>query len=91
MTSWTETLRAETMSAGIYVLPAGTVDQQQPHGEDEVYFVISGAGAIEVDGERGEIGEGDFVFVPKLVPHRFVDITTELRLAVVFAPPEGSA
>ena len=34
-----EFLRAPSMSAGIYTLPAGGVDRQQPHTEDEVYYV----------------------------------------------------
>jgi quercetin dioxygenase-like cupin family protein len=33
---------------------------------------------------------GSVAFVPAGVAHRFVDITSELRAAAMFAPPEGA-
>ena len=35
-------LRERNMSAGLYALDAGETDPQQPHAQDEVYFVVSG-------------------------------------------------
>lgn len=35
-----EFLRVAPMSAGVYVLPAGAVDLQLPHEQDELYFVV---------------------------------------------------
>ena len=32
-----EFLRVPSLSAGLYVLPAGGVDRQRPHAEDEIY------------------------------------------------------
>ena len=37
-----EFVRTESMSIGLYVLPAGATDGQKPHTEDEVYVVLSG-------------------------------------------------
>src|SRR5207247_7502162 len=37
-----EFLRTPALSLGLYVLPAGGVDAQQPHKEEEVYYVVSG-------------------------------------------------
>ena len=34
--------RSADLSTGLYVLPAGGVDRQQPHTEDEVYCVLAG-------------------------------------------------
>lgn len=34
------------------------------------------------------MGRGSVVFVPAGVPHRFHHITEELRVLVVFSPPE---
>lgn len=48
-----EFLRVPDLSAGLYILPAGSVDPQQPHTEDEVYYVISGRGQIWVEGKIG--------------------------------------
>ena len=42
-----EFLRSSALSVGLYVLAAGEQDLQQPHTEDEVYYVISGARAIQ--------------------------------------------
>jgi len=41
-----------TMSLGLYVLAAGATDAQSPHEEDEIYYVVSGRGAVDVAGER---------------------------------------
>ena len=40
--------------------------------------------------QEGWLRPGDTIFVPAETVHRFHDIDEELRLIVVFAPPEGS-
>jgi quercetin dioxygenase-like cupin family protein len=87
---WLELLRAPDLSAGLYVLAAGAVDRQQPHTEDEVYVVLAGRARFTSGGETREVAPGDTLFVPAHEPHRFHDITAELRLLVVFGPAEGS-
>ncbi|MFT4038918.1 MAG: cupin domain-containing protein [Thermomicrobiales bacterium] len=79
-------LNQGSMSLGLYVLPAGSVDTQTPHLEDEIYYVVSGRGAITVDGERREVQPGSIVFVAKDIDHRFVNITEDLSILVFFAP-----
>jgi mannose-6-phosphate isomerase-like protein (cupin superfamily) len=86
-----EFLRVPSMSVGLYVLPAGGLDTQQPHTEDEIYHVIQGRGQVQVDGEDRAVEPGTTVFVKARVPHRFHTITEELTLLVFFAPAEGSA
>jgi mannose-6-phosphate isomerase-like protein (cupin superfamily) len=75
-----------TMSLGLYVLAAGSADTQSPHEEDEIYYVVSGRGAIDVAGERRPVQPGSIVFVAKAVEHRFVGIEEDLSLLVFFAP-----
>jgi mannose-6-phosphate isomerase-like protein (cupin superfamily) len=82
--------RSADMTTGIYVLPAGGVDRQQPHTEDEIYYVVEGRGRITVGDETAAVEPGSLVFVPARRPHRFHDITDELRVLVVFGPAEGS-
>jgi mannose-6-phosphate isomerase-like protein (cupin superfamily) len=84
-----EFIRVPDLSVGLYVLPAGGVDRQQPHGEDEVYHVVEGRGRITVGDEVRDVGPGSVVYVSARVPHRFHDIEEELRILVFFAPPEG--
>ena len=86
-----EFLRRPSLSMGLYVLPAGGADPQQPHGEDEVYLVLRGRARITVAGESRAVEAGSVVLVPARVPHHFHDITEELSVAVFFAPAEHSA
>ena len=83
--------RERSMSVGLYVLAAGELDHQQPHTEDEVYVVLAGRSRFTAGDEVRDVMPGDVIFVSAGVPHRFHDITDDLRVVVVFAPPEGSA
>jgi mannose-6-phosphate isomerase-like protein (cupin superfamily) len=85
-----EFLRVDALSAGVYVLPAGGVDPQQPHTEDEVYYVVSGRAMITVGGEDQPVRPGSVVYVAKGVVHRFHTIEEDLAILVFFAPAEGS-
>ncbi len=86
-----EFLRVPTLSMGLYVLPAGGVDPQQPHTEDEVYYVVRGRGMIRVGDEDRAVAAGSIVFVAAGVDHRFHAIEEELAILVFFAPAEYSA
>ena len=84
-----EFLRHDSMSLGLYALPAGGADPQQPHREDEVYYIVSGQGQITVGEETKPVRPGSIVFVAAHVPHKFHDITEDLKILVFFAPPES--
>ncbi len=49
-----EFLRVSTMSVGYYRLPAGGIDPQSPHLEDEVYVVVGGRARVTVGGDERE-------------------------------------
>jgi mannose-6-phosphate isomerase-like protein (cupin superfamily) len=86
-----EFLRTGQMSAGVYRLAAGAVDEQQPHTEEEIYYVVRGRARF-VSGERDiAVAAGDVLFVPAREAHRFYEIAEELELLVFFAPPESGA
>lgn len=80
-----------TLSVGLYVLPVGSVDGQSPHAEDEVYYVVSGRGMVEVAGERQSVQSGSIIYVAREVEHRFVDIEEDLSILVFFAPEHRTA
>lgn len=86
-----EFLRVPDLSAGLYVLDAGSTDPQQPHREDELYYVVSGQATISVGDEQRPVGPGSLIFVAAGVAHRFHDITERLELLVVFGPAESLA
>lgn len=85
-----EFLRVPSMSLGVYTLPAGGVDTQQPHTEDEIYYVARGRATIRVSDEDRVVQPGSVVFVAANVEHRFHSITEELTVLVFFAPAEYS-
>lgn len=86
-----EFLHQSSMSAGLYVLPPGADDPQQPHNEDEMYYVLSGEGQIRVGDEDRPVQPGSVIFVGRHAPHRFHTITDTLYVLVFFAPPETAA
>lgn len=83
-----EFLRVASMSAGMYVLPAGATDAQRPHHEDEMYYVIGGRARFRAGDQDQEVSAGSILFVAAEVEHRFYDITEELAVLVFFAPAE---
>jgi mannose-6-phosphate isomerase-like protein (cupin superfamily) len=87
---WVEHLATASLSVGTYLLPAGAVDRQSPHTEDEVYVVTAGRARIVTPGSSADVGPGSVVFVPAGEEHRFVDVTEALALLVVFGPAYGS-
>jgi len=85
-----EFLRVPALSAGLYRLTANETDPQQPHGEDELYHVLHGHAALQIDTEDVLVGPGSIVYVPARVPHRFHHITEALEVLVVFGPAEST-
>lgn len=85
-----EFLRVPALSAGLYTLPAGGVDPQQPHTEDEIYYIVRGRGRIRVEDEDLVVTAGSVVFIAAGQEHRFHTITEDLGILVLFAPAEYS-
>ncbi|HSY32630.1 MAG TPA: cupin domain-containing protein [Verrucomicrobiae bacterium] len=85
---YSEFLRVPAMSGGIYVLPEGGADTQSPHLQDEMYYVVRGQARMRAGSEDQAVSEGSIIFVAARVEHRFYEITEELVLIVIFAPPE---
>lgn len=81
-----EFLRVDSLNAGIYVLPATAEDPQKPHDQDEVYYVISGEATFACDGQPDVPARtGSIIYVEAGVGHRFVDISEDLTILVLFA------
>ncbi|HEY8030342.1 MAG TPA: cupin domain-containing protein [Gaiellaceae bacterium] len=71
------------LEIGVYVLVAPEPDRQQPHEDDEVYVVLEGSGALEIEGEPVELREGNAIFVSAGAEHRFVGYE-HLAMLVIF-------
>ena len=87
---YVEFLRQPSMSAGLYVLAAGSEDPQQPHAEDEIYHVVRGRAVIRVAEADQPVGPGSVIYVAATVPHRFHTIEEDLEILVIFAPAQGT-
>jgi mannose-6-phosphate isomerase-like protein (cupin superfamily) len=87
--AYLEFLHIPVLSAGVYHLKAGQFDPQQPHTEDEVYYVLSGKARFRCGQEQVAVGPGSVLFVERAAEHRFFDITEDLTVLVIFAPAEG--
>jgi len=85
-----EPLSEESMSVGVYRLAAGATDPQEPHAEDEAYYVLSGQGKLRVGETVHDLEPGALVYVEREVDHEFFDITAALTTLVFFAPAYGS-
>lgn len=86
--SYLEFFRKGSLSVGLYALAAGAEDKQQPHNEDEVYYVVSGQAQMQIDKEHRAVKAGSVIFVGAEVEHRFHSIAEDLTILVFFAPAE---
>jgi mannose-6-phosphate isomerase-like protein (cupin superfamily) len=87
---WIVHLDSDDLSVGTYSIPAGGLDDQTAHTEDEVYMVRSGRATLVTSSGNAEVGPGSVVYVPAIETHRFTEILEDLALLVIFAPPYGS-
>ena len=85
-----EFFREKSLSLGAYSLSAGENDPQQPHTEDEIYYIVRGRGQMRIGDRDCAVAPGSIVFVMAGAEHRFHSIEEDLEILVVFAPPEGS-
>ena len=74
------------LEVGVYVLVAPEPDRQEPHADDELYFVIEGRGTLEIEGSTVPVEPGNAVFVPAGADHRFTGYEG-LSVLVIFARP----
>ena len=85
---YNEFLRRRGMSVGLYVLPVGAEDRQTPHMADEVYVVLQGRGRLRVVDEEVEVKPGIVISVDHGEDHKFIEVSEDLQMLVVFAPPD---
>ncbi len=84
---WVERFRVPDLSVGTYSIAAGGTDDQTPHHEDEIYVVMNGRAVLDTSDGRAEVSSGSVIYVPAGEEHTFTEITEDLTLLVIFAPP----
>jgi len=86
--AYREFLRLPGASLGLYLLRPDGADKQHPHDTDEVYVVLGGKAGLRIGDTDHELQRGSVICVDRGKEHRFHDITEDLRVLVIFAPPE---
>jgi mannose-6-phosphate isomerase-like protein (cupin superfamily) len=68
-------------------VPAGGATQRHFHRlSEEFYFILEGAGEMEIDGERRAVGPGDAILIPPGAWHT-IAARESLRFLCCCAPP----
>jgi mannose-6-phosphate isomerase-like protein (cupin superfamily) len=68
-------------------VPRGSATQRHYHKlTEEFYFVLEGAGEIEIDGETRAVRPGDAILIPRSSWHT-ITATEALRFLCCCAPP----
>jgi mannose-6-phosphate isomerase-like protein (cupin superfamily) len=80
-------LAGGSMSVEVFA-PKGA-DLQQPHAQDELYFVHGGSGQMIINGQRFDAAAGDAFFVAAGVAHHFENFSDDFVTWVVFYGPQG--
>jgi quercetin dioxygenase-like cupin family protein len=69
--------------------PRGGTPLHVHHREDEGFYILEGHYLFEVSGERQEAHSGDFFWVRREVPHRFLNIGAEAGRMLITVSPAG--
>ena len=77
-------INKDSLAAGILFLKPGEEDTQEPHENDEVYFVISGNGYLKIKNKNYKVSKEKLFFVAKGVPHYFHSNTKDLNVLYFF-------
>ena len=77
---------SQALSLGIAEIPPGGTLARHRHAAPEIYYVISGAGSVEVDGEDYPATAGSAVFIPGGALHAFAN-TGAVTIAFVYVFP----
>jgi mannose-6-phosphate isomerase-like protein (cupin superfamily) len=64
-------------------------DRQEPHSQDELYFIQRGTGELVINGQRFDAAAGDAFFVAAGVAHRFENFSDDFVTWVVFYGKQG--
>jgi len=81
-----EVLDAGPLTVEVGRYPPGTAAPQNPHNEEELYYVVSGSGKLRVGDETHSLEAGDVVYVEPGLEHDFFDIEEEIVTMIIFGP-----
>ena len=83
------TVAAQYQSLAEATLPAGRSTERHYHRiAEEIYFIVAGAGRMELDGDVADVAVGDAILIPPGAWHQITALSdADLRLLCCCAPP----
>ncbi len=80
-----------TMSVEVFAPSSSGLgeDLQQPHTQDELYFIQRGVGELVINEQRFDAAAGDAFFVAAGALHRFENFSDDFVTWVVFYGKQG--
>jgi putative monooxygenase len=80
---------AKNLVFGVAEFPAGTLAATHVHAaEEEIIYILAGAGAILAGEQKIRLEPGVAVFIPPGLPHQIrADGPEPLKLVTLFSPP----
>lgn len=83
------TVPAQHQSLAEATLPAGRSTERHYHRiAEEIYFIVAGAGRMELDGDVADVAVGDAILIPPGAWHQITALgDADLRLLCCCAPP----
>jgi quercetin dioxygenase-like cupin family protein len=79
-----EVLDEESLTVEISRYSEGEYPPGNVHDEDELYYILSGAGTVEVADEMHSIEGGDVVYVERGTEHGFVEVDEDITVVIAF-------
>ena len=81
--------QAKNLVFGLAEFPAGTLAAAHAHEtQEEILYILSGAGAITAEGKETRLEPGVAVFIPPGLLHQIrTDEGEPLKLVTLFSPP----
>lgn len=56
------------------------------HNQDEIFYVLEGEYHFQVGEEKFQLQPGDSIFLPRKVPHSWIQMTTKGKMTVILQP-----
>ncbi len=81
-------LKVRNLEAGVIVLHPNETATQEPHSDDELYYVIKGKGWMQMGKKKVRVEEGSIIFIPAGMEHRFYGNDVDLVVLYMFAAKE---
>lgn len=81
-------INRETLAVGVLVLQPGEEDTQEPHPNDEVYFILQGDGFLRIKEKDFPVSKNKIYLVRKNIEHYFHGNSKELVTMYFFGGPD---